>query len=312
MKYIVLDLEWNQGNADIEPQNPRLPFEIIEIGAVRLNENREHDGDFSSLIRPVCYHSMHYITGQLVHLTMEALQNERPFTEVMDEFLRWCGDEPLFCTWGPNDLTELQRNLLYHDEEPLADGPLPYLDVQKLFGIFLGSRKERRSLEYAIDYLQIPKDSPFHRAHSDAYYTAKILERLPQEVLRNVSYDAFSIPKKRGDELHVRFDDYVKYISRGFSAKSKALGDAEVMSTRCYLCGRKLRKKVRWFTPNGRHYYSVSVCPEHGLMKAKIRLHKSKDDLYYVVKTEKFIGEEEAQALRERAKKAAGRPPMQK
>ncbi|MDO4283961.1 MAG: 3'-5' exonuclease [Eubacteriales bacterium] len=309
MNYIVLDLEWNQGNAEAEPQNPQMPFEIIEIGAVRLNENREHDGDFSSLIRPSCYHTMHYITGKLVHLDMETLEKERGFQEVMDEFQDWCGDDPLFCTWGPNDLTELQRNLLYHKEAPLSDGPLPFLDVQKLFGIAYETRKSRRSLEYAIDFLKIEKDSPFHRAHSDAYYTAKILAGLPQEVLRNISYDSFSIPKNRKGEVHARFDDYTKYISRGFETRGKALGDAEVMDTHCYLCGRRLRKKIKWFTPNGKHYYSVSHCPEHGDMKAKIRLRKSQDEKIYVVKTEKFIQADELTALRQRAKKAAKRPP---
>ena len=29
MNYIVLDLEWNQGNAAKEPENPELSFEII-------------------------------------------------------------------------------------------------------------------------------------------------------------------------------------------------------------------------------------------------------------------------------------------
>ena len=305
MKYIVLDLEWNQGNASVEKQNPDMPFEIIEIGAVRLNEKREHEGDFTSLIRPVCYHSMHGITGKLVHLNMESLAGERTFPEVMDDFQDWCGDDPLYCTWGPTDLTELQRNLLYHKEASLSDGPLPFLDVQKLFALAFETRKSRRSLEYAIDFLHIEKDCPFHRAHSDAYYTARILEKLPEGVLKNVSYDSFSIPRSRDGEVHVRFDDYTKYISRGFASKSKAMGDPEVMDTHCYECGRKLRKKVRWFTPNGKHYYSVSFCPEHGYMKAKIRLRKSKDDLIYVVKTEKFIDQAEVEALQEKARKAA-------
>ena len=39
MNYIVFDLEWNQNPAGKKSRNDRLPFEIIEIGAVKVNEN---------------------------------------------------------------------------------------------------------------------------------------------------------------------------------------------------------------------------------------------------------------------------------
>ena len=35
-QFIVLDLEWNQSPAGKEGSMNRLPFEIIEIGAVKL------------------------------------------------------------------------------------------------------------------------------------------------------------------------------------------------------------------------------------------------------------------------------------
>ena len=37
MNYVVLDLEWNQC-CGRDQENPRMPFEIIEIGAVKLDE----------------------------------------------------------------------------------------------------------------------------------------------------------------------------------------------------------------------------------------------------------------------------------
>lgn len=41
MNYIVFDLEWNQSPGGKKYSNSRLPFEIIEIGAVKMNEQRE-------------------------------------------------------------------------------------------------------------------------------------------------------------------------------------------------------------------------------------------------------------------------------
>ncbi len=67
---------------------------------------------------------------------------------------------------------------------------------------------------------------------------------------------------------------------------------------------RTCERKIRWFTPNGKHYYSVSECPVHGLMKSKIRIRKSEDDKIYVVKTSKFITSEESDQLVEKRETA--------
>ena len=297
MNYIVIDLEWNQSNTGEEPEVKEIPFEITDIGAIKLNSEKMMIDEFNQLVKPAVYQHMHKITSNLIHLHMKDLQKGRPFVEVMGDFLSWCGEDYIFCTWGPLDLYELQRNMRYYHMEPLAGKPICFLDVQKLFSIAFEDKKQRRSLEYAIDYLKIEKDIPFHRAFSDAYYTARILSCLEEEILENYSIDTYILPKNRQEEIHVMFHDYMKYISREFPDKQRALEDREVISTKCYLCHKNLRKKIRWFSPNGKHYYSVSHCPVHGYMKSKIRIRKSESDSIYVIKTSKFISEEDCQKI---------------
>lgn len=304
MNYIIMDLEWNQSNTGEEEEVKVLPFEIIEIGAIKLNSERKITSEFTRLVKPQVYHEMHHITRKLIHLRMAQLEKGRPFPKVMEEFRKWCGKDYIFCTWGPPDLTELQRNIRYYDLEPLSDGPIKFLDVQKLFSIAYEDRKSRRSLEYAIDYLNLEKDIPFHRALSDAYYTAKILALLEDQVLKNYSFDVFHLPKNKDSEVFVRFDTYAKYISRGFEDKAQALADKTVNETKCYLCNRAIKRKIRWFSPNGKHYYSVSLCDKHGYMKSKIRIRKAEDGGVYVVKTQKFVTEEEIEGIRDKQEKA--------
>ena len=81
--YIVFDLEWNQGESVREQELKELPFEIVEIGAVRLNEDRVETGTFSRLIHPQVYQTMHQITGKIIHLTMDDLKDADPFTTVI-------------------------------------------------------------------------------------------------------------------------------------------------------------------------------------------------------------------------------------
>lgn len=306
MDYIVLDLEWNQASDSRDDRSRMLTFEIIEIGAVKLNSRMEITDTFHELIKPQVYDEMHKITERLIRIHMSELENCRQFEAVMKDFLEWCGNDHMFATWGPLDLTELQKNMVFFGMEPLGKGPLRFFDIQKLFSIAYEDGKNRRSLEYAVDFLNFEKENPFHRAISDAYYTALVLQQIKDPVaLQRVSFDTFSLPKDHRSEIHVVFDNYAKYISRPFEDKEALMADREVISTRCYLCHRNLRKKIRWFSPNGKHYYSVSYCDKHGFMKGKIRIKKTDGDMVFAIKTTKFVPEEEAfliQQKKERTK----------
>ena len=305
MDYIIFDLEWNQSShpGEVDENGNTLPFEIVEIGAVKLNENRDMIGEFSELIKPQIYHEMHYITSKLIHLQMEQLEKGKPFTEVMEQFLDWCGEDCIFCTWGPLDLLELQRNMRYYGMEPLSDKPIRYYDIQKLFSIAYEDKKSRRSLEYAIDMLGIHKDIPFHRAFSDAYYTAQVFDMIEDPVvLEKVSFDTFMLPDSKANEVSIHFIDYDKHISRVFTDKSKLLNDKDIIDVKCFRCRRSLKKKVKWFSPNGKHYYTVAYCLRHGYTKSKLRVRKADGGGVYAVKTSKNISTEDAKQIKEKAK----------
>ena len=301
MNIIVLDLEGNQNSFGKKERNSDEPvFEIIEIGAVKLNENYEIIDKFSQLIKPQIYHTMHRITADLIHLQMNELKKGKDFSVVMKEFMEWCGENYIFATWGPLDLLELQRNNEYYKLEPLSDGPIKYYDVQKLFSLGVMKDKTRKTLEFAIDYYQIEKDVPFHRAFSDAYYTAKVFQKLSNsDILQFVSFDTFHIPKDKKEEIKITFPGYFKYISRGFESKSEVMKDREVASTKCYLCHKNLKKKMRWYSSNGKNYYSIAYCDIHGYVKYKCRVKKSETGKYYAIKTSKFITEEKMKKLQD-------------
>ena len=305
MNFIVMDLEWNQGNASPSVTGTPVPFEIIEIGAVKLNSDRVMVDEFSELIKPQIYKTMHYMTGKIVHLKIQELKNERPFTEVMQQFLDWCGEDPIFCTWGPQDLFELQRNMTYYGFDALSDGPLKFYDVQKLYALEHEPDNKRLALETAIDQLGIDKDIPFHRAFSDAYYTAKVFTEIKRDdTLRHFSYDVYTPPKDKKSELSLFFGNYDKFISRTFATREAMLADRRVKDMGCYICDAKTTKLVKLFSPTGKYFLGLSKCETHGYIKVKIRVRKSEDDRYFTVKTRKIISEDEAADIINRSKKA--------
>ena len=125
-----------------------------------------------------------------------------------------------------------------------------------------------------------------------------------KSIFENYSYDIFHTPKTKEDEIRVYFPTYYKYISRTFPNKLDALKDKEVVSMNCYKCNKKTRRKIKWFSGNnGKHYYAVSRCDRHGLMKGKIRIRKDINDRVYVVKTMRFISEEEMNLIKKKQEK---------
>ena len=297
--YIVFDLEWNQSSAGKEASLDHLPFEIFEIGAVKLNENMEKLSEFHRLIRPCVYRQMHFAISEVTHVTMdELIHRGEPFKQVMESFLEWCGDDYIFCTWGSMDLTELQRNMVYHGMEIPFASPLLFYDVQKLYSRLYSDGKTRESLDVAVNFFGLEANVPFHRALEDAEYTGGVLQRLDMDqVGEYVSVDYYRIPQCREEEFTLVFPDYSKFVSRGFATKEDAMSDKQVTDMVCYKCRRMLRKKIRWFSYGQRFYLCLAACPEHGPVKGKIRMKRSEDGSVFAIKTQKIVNSEGAELI---------------
>ena len=78
------------------------------------------------------------------------------------------------------------------------------------------------------------------------------------------------------------------------------MADREVSSTYCCLCGRRARKKIRWFSVGSKNYYCVALCPEHGYLKGKVRMKHTDEGKFYVVKTIKISSPQEAEEIRQK------------
>lgn len=301
MNFIVLDLEWNQCPTGKSDTIGQLPFEIIEIGAIKLDEALAIQDSFREVIRPQVYRTLHFKTREIVSLRSIDLENGRVFPEVIREFFDWCGPDPYFCTWGPSDLMELQRNMAFHQIPNSFPFPFLYYDIQKIFSIRYEDRRTRRSLESAVDYLSIPKEVAFHSALSDAHYTSLIMQHMTRrEILENSSVDYFHTPQQRKEEIYLQYPTYTKYVSRPFPSKIQAMKDRVVTSTPCFLCRKNVQKKIRWFSSGSRNYLCLCQCEEHGYLKGKIRLRQRSDGKYYAVKTIRFVTPEEAEAVAQR------------
>ncbi|WMI80173.1 3'-5' exonuclease [Anaerotignum sp. MB30-C6] len=192
MSYIVLDLEFNQSfpfkTGETVAPVAECPFEIIQIGAVKLNKSFQQIDEFNAMIQPQIYPRLHPFVEKITGLTEDKLKDQQKFTDAFRKFITFIGDEDaILCTWGADDIKSLFRNILYYklDTNSITN---KYLNVQNFATAYLNYEAGKAiGLKNAVTELNIKAESPFHDALNDAIYTAKVFEIVhPKEITATV------------------------------------------------------------------------------------------------------------------------------
>ena len=151
MNYISLDLEWNQAYAQkaLAVQKRlecRLRGEVIQIGAVKLDEHLNIIGSYRITVKPKFFKVIQRYVMRLTGIDQNMLDHGTPLPEAIERFRRWCGEDFAFLTWGPDDIPMLEDNLRAHR----LDGTWlrRVYDLQLIFNRQTDGGKNQRSLEY--------------------------------------------------------------------------------------------------------------------------------------------------------------------
>lgn len=179
--YTFLDFEFNQAfDFTNEPVavNENCRFEIIQIGAVRMDKYYNIMDEISILIQPVIYPRMHPYVTRITGITAESLKDKPSFPMAYKQFRDFMGDDKLLCTWGASDIKALYRNMIYHN---VAQPPIriEYIDVQNIATKYLKFNQGGNiGLKHAVEALNLPAEEQFHDACCDALYTAKVFKAI--------------------------------------------------------------------------------------------------------------------------------------
>lgn len=188
MTQIIYDLEFNtaykidhltrrllKGDA-----HPECPQEIIEIGAVKLDEAGDILDTFQMMVKPKLYHKMHPKIRQKTKITMDQLETGLPFSEAVEAFREWIdAEEPVMGSWGIDDHQEFMRNCKFHGLE--IRWFQKHLDIQKLCMRHFSSPKGHQvGLKKAVEHFGIHLNNSFHKALHDAIYTAHVYRALKE------------------------------------------------------------------------------------------------------------------------------------
>lgn len=178
MHYCIIDLEWNNVYAK---KIRGFLNEIIEVGAVLLDENLREISRYSTFVKAQLSKKLHSSVKQLTHISNEDLRGGVVFTKAMSDFRRWMGtDETVVVTWGDGDIRTLIENYRYLNGLRIIPFMSHHVDLQKYFHRVAGlSDKNQISLANAAAHIEID-DSSFmhHRALDDSLLTAEIFKKV--------------------------------------------------------------------------------------------------------------------------------------
>lgn len=193
MNYILFDLEFNQEYPFAYKNKERIlhkcPFEIIQIGAVKLDKNLQTVSTLDTLIKPEIFTTIHPFVEEMTGITMEQLNTEKSFKEVYNEFTEFIKVKgAILCVWGMTDLKELFRNIEYYGLRTETI-PKEYINLQLYASKYLHCPQGINiGLQNAVELLNIPITNQFHNAFNDAYYTAEIFKKIYNKTMKPLLY----------------------------------------------------------------------------------------------------------------------------
>lgn len=236
MQYIVIDLEWN---GSYSKKAHGYFNEIIEVGAVKVNESMQIIDEFRAAIKPVVSKKLSSIVTDLTNITAEELEDGTTFAHMMRQLSRWMGTEPsVVLTWSTTDLLVLMENCRFFygwQEIPFLKN---YMDFQVYAQRRMGvDTSQQLGLARAGELLGIPEDAlSLHRALDDSRLTAAILQKV---------YDADSF---RAAILPVDKEFYKRITFKATIIKD--LDDPRVKRSElcfnCPDCGQNMKRKGSW------------------------------------------------------------------
>ena len=109
MTPIVIDLEWNRSFPGRRPVED-LPNEIIQIGAVLLDDNYMEQDSFQMYVKPVFSEKLRRSIVDLTGITDEKLLSAPRFEKAMKAFFEWClhcEDKVQVIQWSENDYLQI-------------------------------------------------------------------------------------------------------------------------------------------------------------------------------------------------------------
>lgn len=110
MRYIIVDFEMNKLDKQYKEERKICCQEIIEIGAVMLNDRYQEISRFRTYVKPQYAEEIRRNITRLTGITTEMVAEAPIFSEAMKQFTEWCFSFEGECqvqAWSDSDLQQM-------------------------------------------------------------------------------------------------------------------------------------------------------------------------------------------------------------
>lgn len=237
MHYMVVDLEWN---GSFSKAAHGYFNEIIEIGAVMLDEGFEEIDRFHAVIKPTVSRKITDLVSDLTNIGPEELRAGTSFPAAAEAWQMWAGEGPVtVLTWSRTDLSVLLENYRYFLRTDRVPFMTRYADLQAYAQSHskLGSPGQQMGLSRACEALSISDEGlEAHRALDDARMTAAIARKILDPEALNPFVQAAD------GEFYARLNFRPYYVKDIHSP----LINPKHLRFRCPQCKRQMRPAGEW------------------------------------------------------------------
>ena len=180
-QYVIIDLEMCKIFDEKIIKEKDFKTEIIEIGAVVVNENLEITDSFKQYVSPQYGLLDEYITN-LTGVKYSDIQNASNFHESIEQFLQWIPKDSVIVSWSDNDKYQIKKELQLKDINLIEFDNYfdTWEDCQQEFSEKMNATKIY-SLSEALVIADIDYDENIHDALVDAHNTALLFIKMKKE-----------------------------------------------------------------------------------------------------------------------------------
>ena len=286
MGYVVMDMEWNQAMSSQSAVFNKLPIrlrgEIIQIGAVKLTDDLMPGDEFQIDVKPIYFRRMHYKVEKLTGFDKERLEGGVSFKEAFSKFREWCGEGCTFLTWGSDDKSIMEQNIIIHDLD--WDWIDRWVNLQIIYNIQTQAGRNQTGLSIAMEHFEIEQTRVAHDALGDAYNSALICSKLNLED-GLIQYDSASkvLATRSGGECENKTSpDALEHRAfTGYSERADAFSDKALSLPLCPVCGENM-KCGRWVNQGDKRYMTLCSCRAHGSFLVRLKFRYLEDDTWTV------------------------------
>lgn len=237
MSFVILDLEWNGSYSKVLH---RFVNEIIEFGAVKVDDEFNITDKFSVLIKPQIGKKLSGKVHELTKITNEELfEKGIPFLDAVNKFTRF-SDGSILMTWSTSDIHALIENYSYFTGDCRLPFLQKYCNLQAYCESCLNIAKSsgQLGLSTCAELLEIEfSQEDQHRAFSDAELSLKCLKKLRDKK----PLDGFIVDAGKNN-----FYEKITYKTRFITDINSDEIDKKQMRFKCDVCGRRARRTSKW------------------------------------------------------------------